>query len=66
MQPKPGFTSSEFLLVGLGVVAFVLNGTEFVNIPWDQFPWLAGIIAAYTGGRSWVKSTREKAGTNAT
>lgn len=53
---NPGKKTSEFWLIIAFAVAYVLNGTEWVNIPWDQFPMLATMVSVYTGGRSWVKA----------
>lgn len=57
MEPKPGKRTTEFLLSALAMVAFVLNGTEFVNIPWDQMPYILMLAGGYAGARSWVKSS---------
>jgi hypothetical protein len=65
MDPKAGRETSEFWLVLAGIAAVVVNGSAYVNVPWDQFPLILGLIAAYTGGRSWVKATTAKAGKSA-
>lgn len=52
---KTGRQSSEFLLVlALGGI-MLANGTEFIDVPWDQFKWYAGTVVAYVGARSYVK-----------
>ena len=52
-----GSKTSEFWLVVAGIAATLINGTEFVNIPWDQFSVVVvGLIGSYTGGRSLVKA----------
>ncbi|KKN82619.1 hypothetical protein LCGC14_0306840 [marine sediment metagenome] len=61
MDPKSGKQSTEFWLsLAFGVV-FLANGTEYVDIPWDQFIVLAGVFGVYTGGRSHVKAQEAKA-----
>ena len=55
-----GMKSSEFWLVMAVIAAALLNGTEFVNIPWEQFAIVTGAVAAYTGGRSLVKGMSGK------
>lgn len=52
---KPGRTSSEFWLKVLLVVVFILNGTEHVNIPWEQMPFLVAAIGLYSWERYKVK-----------
>ncbi len=60
MNPKSGKQSTEFWLsLAFGVV-FVLNGTVWVDIPWDQMIVLAGVFGVYTGGRSFVKGQTAK------
>ena len=55
MNPKPGKQASEFWLsVGFMALA-AANGTVYVNIPWDQFPFIAAVVGLYSGGRSFVK-----------
>ncbi len=52
----PGKQSTEFwALIGLGVL-ILANGFEVITIPWEQIQWYGGIVAAYIGGRSWVKA----------
>jgi len=52
----PGKQSTEFwALIGLGVMVLA-NGFEVITIPWEQIQWYGGIVAAYIGGRSWVKA----------
>ena len=60
MDPKSGKQSTEFWLTLAFGVVFVANGTEYVNIPWDQMIVLAGIFGVYTGGRSFVKGQTAK------
>ncbi len=51
-----GKQSTEFwALIGLGVL-ILANGFEAVTLPWEQVQWYGGIVAAYIGGRSWVKA----------
>ncbi len=53
---NPGKKSTEFwALIGLGVL-ILANGFEVITIPWEQVQWYGGIVAAYIGGRSWVKA----------
>lgn len=53
---KPGRQSTEFwALIGLGFL-ILANGFEAVTLPWEQVQWYGGIVAAYIGGRSWVKA----------
>jgi len=60
MDTKSGKQSTEFWLsLAFGVV-FLANGTEYVNIPWDQMIVLAGVFGVYTGGRSFVKGATAK------
>ena len=56
-----GPKTTEFWLVMAGIASVVLNGTEFINIPWDQFHLIMGLIGAYTGSRAWVKASEAKA-----
>ena len=52
----PGRRSTEFWsLIGLGVL-ILANGFEAITLPWEQVQWYGGIVAAYIGGRSWVKA----------
>ncbi len=53
---KSGNKSTEFWLVLAYGVMTLVNGTEFVNVPWDQMTVLAGVFSVYAGGRSWVKA----------
>lgn len=55
MDPRQGKQTSEFWLTIAIIAAALLNGTEMVNIPWDQFIWIAGLAGVYTVGRSYVK-----------
>ena len=50
-----GPQTSEFWLVVAGGVMLLINGTEFVNVPWDNLTFYLGVIGVYTGGRSFVK-----------
>lgn len=50
-----GMKSSEFWLVLAVIGAALLNGTDFINIPWEQFAIVTGAVGVYTGGRSLVK-----------
>ena len=52
----PGKKATEFFaLIGIGVL-ILANGFELITIPWVQIQWYGGIVAAYIGGRSWVKA----------
>ncbi len=52
----PGKQSTEFwALIGLGLL-ILANGFDAVTLPWEQVQWYGGIVAAYIGGRSWVKA----------
>ena len=53
---KPGKQSTEFWLILSFVATFLANGSMYINIPWEQFPVLAGVVGVYAGGRSWVKT----------
>lgn len=55
MEPKPGIKSSEFKMIVAVFVLAIANGTEYVNIPWEQFTWLIGLAMGYTGQRGLVK-----------
>ena len=55
MEPKAGNKTSEFWL-SIGFMGLcVANGTEHVNIPWDQIPFVAGVVGLFSGGRSYIK-----------
>lgn len=58
---SPGKKSTEFFALMLYAVVLLANGTEYVNVPWDQLTVFGGMVAAYGGFRSWVKSTETKA-----
>ena len=60
MDPKSGKQSTEFWLTLAFGVVFLANGTEYVDIPWDQMIVLAGVFGVYTGGRSFVKGQTAK------
>ncbi len=62
---KPGIQSSEFLLKVLLCLLFILNGTEYVNIPWEQMPFLAAAIGLYSWERYKIKEADIKAATPA-
>ena len=53
---KSGVQSSEFWMTALFAVAYLLNGTALINIPWNEMLALAGVCGVYTGGRSYVKA----------
>ena len=56
-----GMKSSEFWLCIAAIAAAVLNGTAYINIPWDQFGIVVlGTIAPYTGARALVKAFGKK------
>ena len=62
MEPKPGVQTSEFKLILVVAVVTVLNGTEWVNIPWDEFLVIfGGLTGLYTGGRTYIKGVAAKA-----
>ena len=52
---NPGIKSSELKLILLCAVVMVLNGTEYVNVPWETLQWFIGLSGVYTGGRQIVK-----------
>lgn len=58
---SPGIKSSELKLVLLCAVMMVLNGTEYVNVPWETLQWFIGLTGIYTGGRQIVKREGAKA-----
>ena len=58
---SPGIKSSELKLVLLCAVVMVLNGTEYVNVPWETLQWFIGLTGVYTGGRQIVKREGAKA-----
>lgn len=60
---KPGKQTTEFYLTLAAMAGFVLNGTTFVNIPWDQMPYFLALAGGYTVARSWVKQGPAKEGT---
>ncbi len=52
----PGKQATEFwALIGIGIM-ILANGFDFITVPWEQVQWYGGIVAAYIGGRSWVKA----------
>lgn len=53
---KAGKQSTEFwALIGIGVL-ILANGSQWIDIPWEQIQWYGGIAATYIAGRSWVKA----------
>lgn len=52
---RPGSKSSEFYLTVLVMLIFVANGTTYVNIPWDNMIWIAGLAGLNIGGRTLLK-----------
>lgn len=61
MNPRPGKNSSEFWLTLAYGVIFALNGSAYLNVPWDQMIVLAGVFGVYSGGRSFVKGKAAQA-----
>ncbi len=58
---KDGIKSSEFMVVlGLGTL-MVLNGTDFVNVPWDTLTDFIYAGMAYVGGRTAFKVSAKMA-----
>ena len=59
--PALGWTLDRFKAWQVAVVT-VLNGTEWVNIPWDEFLVIfGGLTGLYTGGRTYIKGVAAKA-----
>lgn len=50
-----GMKSSEFWLTIATFAVVVLNGTTFINIPWDTLMVLAGSNGAYALSRGFAK-----------
>ena len=60
-SPSPGAKSTEFWALVLLAVLVVANGTEYVNIPTDQFMWFGGGVMSYIGARAWNKNSMANA-----
>ncbi len=58
---NPGIKSSELKLIAVCAALMVLNGTEYVNVPWETVQWFIGLTGVYTGGRQIVKREGAKA-----
>ena len=58
---KGGLRSTEFkVVIGLGLL-MVLNGTDFVNVPWDTLTDYIYAGMAYVGGRTALKVSTKMA-----
>ncbi|KKL46620.1 hypothetical protein LCGC14_2343730 [marine sediment metagenome] len=58
----PGRKATEFWALIAYIAAFVANGSDYITIPWDQYTVLAGLVASYVFGRSYVKAAVAKNG----
>ena len=58
----PGRKATEFWALLAYIAAFVANGSVYIEIPWDQYTVLAGLVASYVAGRSYVKAAVAKNG----
>jgi len=58
----PGKKATEFWALIAYIAAFVANGSVYITIPWDQYTVLAGLVASYVAGRSYVKAAAAKNG----
>ena len=63
-MPSKGITSTEFYMFAATGLVMILNGTSFVNIPWDQFTiWMAA-TGLYGGLRTIEKVKANTKGTS--
>lgn len=56
-----GISTSEFWLTLSFAALIVLNGTRYVEIPWEQIIAYATLALGYTGGRTLKKTAEVKA-----
>ena len=52
---KPGNKTTEFWLTLAGMALVLLNGTEYINIPWEQLTVFVGGTGAYALSRGVAK-----------
>ncbi len=50
-----GMKSSELKVLTLTAVVMLLNGTQYIDIPWDMVKWMFAGSGVYTLGRSFAK-----------
>ena len=60
-NPSMGKNSTEFWLTVFTGFVMLANGTELLNIPWDQFVIWMGANGIYTGARTLNKLAVVKA-----
>ena len=59
-MPSKGLKSTEFWMSVLSGVVMVANGTDYINIPWDNFMVWLGANGFYVGARTVEKVAGHK------